>query len=755
MSFYNELKRRNVFRVAIAYLAGAWLLTEVAGTLFPAFGIPDWAFRFVIVLFAFGFVPALIFSWAYELTPEGLKRERDVERDESITHLTAKRMDVITIGLIVVALLFIMADRFFLSSRTVKQPAASAVEVIDDVPTPASELTQTANLPHSIAVLPFTNRSASPEDAYFVDGIHDDLLTHISKIGSIKTISRTSVMRYRDTTKTIPEIASELGVSTVLEGGVQRAGQQIRINVQLIDARTDEHLWAEIYDRHLSAENIFAIQSEISSAISVALKAILTPEELERIQAMPTESLEAYEAYLIGKKHLSDRTTESLSMAIDRFNEATQLDPEFSLAWIGLANSRYLHTFYTGKSTADDDHPAVRTALMTALELNPDAGEAYATLGLLELDKEVAERHFRRAIELRPNYANAYIWYSLLLRHEGRIDEALNLLQTAVKLDPMSILVRVNLAVVFRMLGRFDDAWEELHKAIDINPDSMGARDAIATMHYQVFNRHELAVKEYGIMFAARPEVTRWYVWLAQLYLDMNARDRAEKLIGIVNESNPGSSYSAWGNLLLGLQHGSAKSIEDDAQLLLRADGLGPDHWIGQFAAGQLRNIAMQEGRLDDARQVYAKYYPELLSSRDPMINSANYRAAIDLALVLQRTGDSARAEKLLQLCAGYISDLPRLGWWRGYWISDVQILALQGRSAEALDSLWQAIDEGWRVFWWYYLNHEPNLEPILAEPALIATREEIEVEMMAKMQRVREMEDAGEIGLVAGVDSD
>lgn len=755
MSLYHELRRRNVFRVAIAYLAGAWLLTEVAGTLFPAFGIPDWTFRFVVILFALGFVPALIFSWAYELTPEGLKREKDVERDESITHLTAKRMDAITIGVIVVALLFIMADRFFLSSRIAERQMVPAVEAVDDVSAPASDLTSPAKQANSIAVLPFTNRSASPDDAYFVDGIHDDLLTHISKIGSIKTISRTSVMRYRDTTKTIPEIASELGVSTVLEGGVQRAGQQIRINVQLIDAQTDEHLWAEIYDRHLSAANIFAIQSEISSAISVALETILTPTEQQRIQAMPTESLDAYEAYLIGKKHLSERTTESLSMAMDQFNEATQLDPEFSLAWIGLANSRYLHRFYAGISKEDDDLSAVRTALTTALKLDPDAGEAYATLGVLEPDEEVAERHFRRAIELSPNYANTYQWYSMLLRDGGRIDKALELIQAAVKLDPMSITVRVNLAVVYRMLGRFDDAWRELHKAIDINPDSMAARDAIATMHYQVFNRHELAVKEYGSMFADRPEITRWYVWLAQLYLDMNARNRAEKLVGVVNASNPGISYSAWGNLLLGLQHGSAGSNEEDAHLLLRADGLGPDHWIGQFAAGQLRNQAMQEKRLDDARQVYARYYPQLLSEHDPTIDTGNYRAAIDLALVLQRSGESAKAEKLLQLCASFISDLPRLGWWRGYWISDVQILALQGRSADALDALRQAIGEGWRVFWWYYLIHEPNLESILEEPALIAIREEIELEMAAKMHRVREMENAGEIGFVAGVDSD
>jgi tetratricopeptide (TPR) repeat protein len=235
----------------------------------------------------------------------------------------------------------------------------------------------------------------------------------------------------------------------------------------------------------------------------------------------------------------------------------------------------------------------------------------------------------------------------------------------------------------------------------------------------------------------------------------MNAPNRAAKLIRIVNEANPESSSSAWGNLLLGIQGRSAKSLEQDARLMLQAENMGPDHWIGQFAAGQLRNQAMQDGRLDDARQVYVEYYPQLLTESEPIIDISNYRAAIDLALVLQRTGDSAQANRLLQLCARFISNLPRLGWWGGYWVSDVQILTLQGRHTEAVDLLRQAIDEGWRTFWWYYLFHEPNLESILNEPALIAMREEIELEMAVKMQRVREMEDAGETGVVSDVVSD
>ena len=199
----------------------------------------------------------MFLSWAYEITPEGVKREKDVDRSQSITHQTGRKLDFIIIGVMAVAIAYFLVDKFV----WVGEEPATTVAVSEERP--------------SVAVLPFANRSANEDDAFFVDGIHDDLLSHISKIGSIKTISRTSVLQYRDTTKTIPQIAEELGVATVLEGGVQRAGQQVRINVQLIDARTDEHLWSEIYDRQLSAANIFTIQSEIATAIAEALQATL------------------------------------------------------------------------------------------------------------------------------------------------------------------------------------------------------------------------------------------------------------------------------------------------------------------------------------------------------------------------------------------------------------------------------------------------------------------------------------------------
>ena len=235
MSFIGELRRRNVFRVGIAYFVAAWLLMQVADVLVPVLGLPDWTSRLIFLLLAVGFIPALIIAWAFELTPEGIKLERDVERSSSIRDATGRKLDFAIIALLTGAVLYLVVDNYILDEPAV-DPAQSG---------------------RSIAVLPFENRSKVEEDSFFADGIQDDLLTLLSRIHSLdKVISRTSVERYRDTTLAIPDIGEELAVATILEGSVQRAGNEVRINVQLIDARTDEHLWAEIYDRELSVENL-------------------------------------------------------------------------------------------------------------------------------------------------------------------------------------------------------------------------------------------------------------------------------------------------------------------------------------------------------------------------------------------------------------------------------------------------------------------------------------------------------------------
>ncbi len=265
MSFFEELKRRNLFKVGIAYLVGAWLLIQISDILLENMGAPAWILQAIMVVLVIGLFITLFLAWAYELTPEGIKREHEVDRSQSITPQTGKKLNNVILVLMAATIAYLLFDKFS-SEGTAPGPEASdqVVENSKRLDTMPGVEPKPAIDEKSIAVLPFTNRSKLEEDEFFVAGIHDDLLSKLARIGSLKVISRTSMMRIKDTEKSIPEIARELGVATIMEGAVQRSGNQVHINVQLIDAETDEHLWAEIFDREMTTENLFAIQSEIS-----------------------------------------------------------------------------------------------------------------------------------------------------------------------------------------------------------------------------------------------------------------------------------------------------------------------------------------------------------------------------------------------------------------------------------------------------------------------------------------------------------
>jgi TolB-like protein len=304
MSLFNELKRRNVFKVGIAYLVIAWLIMQVADVMIDNIGAPDWLFKFILLVLGIGFPLAVFFAWAFEMTPEGIKKEKDVDRAQSITHQTGRKLDFMIIGVLVVALgYFIYESRFAGEPEKGSEPFSQDAAVDSD----AAENEKRALTPieatdNSIAVLPFANRSNLDDDSFFTDGIHDDLLTQLAKINDLKVISRTSMLKYKDSTKSIPEIAAELGVTNILEGGVQRAGKRVRINAQLIDVTTDEHLWAETFDREMTVENIFDIQSEITRQIVQAVRGELTEEETQALAEVPTDNLDAYEAYLHARR---------------------------------------------------------------------------------------------------------------------------------------------------------------------------------------------------------------------------------------------------------------------------------------------------------------------------------------------------------------------------------------------------------------------------------------------------------------------
>jgi len=448
-NFFVELKRRNVYKVAIAYGVVAWLLIQIATQVFPFFEIPNWTVRLVVLLIAIGFPIALIIAWAFELTPEGLKRTEvaDVAPATCSPH-RAWIYVVIIAGAISVGLFFL--GRYTASTRSA-----------------GSEVRE-----KSIAVLPFENLSGSPENAYFTDGIQEEILTRLAKIADLKVISRTSTARYKSSSDNLRQIAKQLGVANILEGTVQKAADRVRVNVQLIKAETDAHLWAETYDRKLT--DIFSVESDIAKAIADTLQAKLSGSEKHAIAAQPTENTEAHEFYLKGRYFWNKRTGPDLRRAIDYFKQAIDKDPKYGLAYAGLADSYTLLSAY-GAGSPQESFPLAKTAAQKALELDDTLAEAHTSLGQIllfyDLDLVGSSKEFERAIALNPNYATAHHWYGVgPPLAVGEFDRAIAELRRAQQLDPLSLIINADLGVAFTTAQRYDEAITQLRKTIEMDP---------------------------------------------------------------------------------------------------------------------------------------------------------------------------------------------------------------------------------------------------------------------------------------------
>jgi len=365
-SFLNELKRRNVLRLAAAYALVAWILIEAGSVLLPTFGVPEWFFRAYVLTIFGGFFAALILAWVFEVTPEGVKFDHQVDHSRTASRRHGK-FNMMIIALLAIAL-----------------GVSITFNVTGVRDQPESQIVVASDLAPSIAVLPFTSRSTDPENQFFADGIHDDLLTRLADIDSLRVISRTSVNEYRDTTKNLRDIGTELGVNTIVEGAVQRSGDRVRITVQLIDAATDEHLWAKSYDSTLTMHNVFDIQSKISNQIALALRAAMTPEEEIRLAVMPTSSIEALSYYTAARDNLYKRRFDTLQDARRQFERAIDIDPDYAQAHTGLAETILVTLSNHQSIDPAEAFEIAGQAIERALEIDDQLAEAYAVKGLLE-----------------------------------------------------------------------------------------------------------------------------------------------------------------------------------------------------------------------------------------------------------------------------------------------------------------------------------------------------------------------------------
>src|SRR5215475_5588192 len=397
-NFFGELKRRNVIRVTILYLGAVWALAQGISQLGPSVGAPEWATRWFLVAAGIGFPFWIAFSWFYEFTPEGLKRESEIDPAESIKQHAGRKLDFAIIGVLAVAVVLLLTDKFVLAPRREAALLARAL--------PNESRSAVINA-KSIAVLPFENRSRDPDNAYFAEGVQDEILTRLSKIADLKVISRTSTQRYKSAPENLPEIAQQLGVAHVLEGSVQKSGDTVRVNVQLIKAATDSHLWADTFDRKLT--DIFSAESDIAKAVADQLRAKLTGQEEQVIAAKPTDNPEAYDAYLRGLAYnLKNQTTPANYLGAQRYlKEAVRLDPKFALAWalLSIVDAEGYITQALQPTLALREE--ARQAAETALTLQPDLGEAILAKGCYYYaclkDYDTAVRYFEQARHFLPN----------------------------------------------------------------------------------------------------------------------------------------------------------------------------------------------------------------------------------------------------------------------------------------------------------------------------------------------------------------
>ena len=455
-SVWNELKRRNVVRVGLAYAVVSWLILQFTDVLISLLSLPELVGRVVVLVVVIGFPLTLIAAWAFELTPDGIKLDKDVDHSSSAAPGAGHKLNVLTITALSLALVFVVLDKYVFEEIHLGR--------------------ESTDVQSAIAVLPFTNRSEESENAaFFADGIHDELLTRLAKIADLKVISRTSVMAYRDTTKNMREIGAELGVGNVLEGGVQRAGNRVRINVQLIDIQSDETLWANSYERELTTANIFSIQREISMAIAKALHATLTPDEQERLAAVPTASIDALEAYFTGKQLADERTKESIEAAIQKFEQAITYDPNFALAHAGLAYAWLLIPEYSASVDRGLARSHSEQAAARSLALSPELPEAMTVMAwnrlIHEYDWAAAEDLLRQALEIQANNSDALHWLSHVRSWQGYHDDAVEIAERAVESDPHSPLMAMNLSYILMDARQYERSVAVRDVTLEIRPN--------------------------------------------------------------------------------------------------------------------------------------------------------------------------------------------------------------------------------------------------------------------------------------------
>ena len=700
MSFFAELGRRNVFRVAFAYVVASWVLLQFVDVISPILELPLWAPKLILVLIAVGLVPALIFAWAFELTPEGIKKESDVDRTGSITPQTGRKLNKVIIGSLVIAVVLLLVDRQFDNTETAPQETVAAI----------------SDTEKSIAVLPFVNMSSDAEQEFFSDGITEEILNSLASEKSLKVAGRTSSFAFKGQNDDLRRIGDALGVDHILEGSVRKVGSQVRITAQLVQVDDGFHLWSETYDRELT--DVFAIQDEIANEILKQLRSQLLAEETLVVAEAKRTNPVVYDLYLRAKQRIYTRNSSEITLAMSELDKAIQLDPEYAPAFAqrGIATMLMSEQQY-GDIPNNEANRRGKRFVDQALSLDENLAEGWAALGLYHTrapaGAEFAIDHLTKALSINPNLIDAANWLEIALEGVGDFKGALEITVDIVERDPLYRPAFSNAIMLFNAFGRADEA-EALLRRIEAfdssNPDLYTAR----AINFQFSGRNGEGLQQ------------------MEMNRELDEMSGVEKFflsIGLTNTMQFERTIEE-GSLFMKPYALYEAGRQDEAIALAQA----------QASSGSPGNLFYLLNRSDRSKEV-----TDYLEERWPTLatfaaenngDEYGYNIMTDVALAYSRVGNQDRFNEAMLIIEQHAARLDEQNIDNLFYSADRAVgYALRGDTDAAIEHLQQAASRGWTT----------SGVPAVVTPALAVLTDdpryqEIEVTMLANMNRDREI---------------
>ncbi len=711
MSFVAELKRRNVFKVAVAYVVVGWLLAQVAEFATENFGAPEWALKVFVVFLMLGFILALFFAWAFELTPEGIKKEKDVDRAQSITHETSRKLDFLIIAVLALGIIFLLYDKFMATPRQGAEPKPETVQVAPEVEIAVAEVDNSK----SIAVLPFVNMSDDAANEYFSDGISEEILNSLARVKELKVAGRTSSFAFKGKNQDLRQIGQTLGVEHILEGSVRKYGNKIRITVQLIKVEDGFHLWSDSFDRELT--DVFAIQDEIAAAILVQLKAQLLDTDPAQVVAARTIS-QAYDLYLLARQRIYERARLSIESALSLLDEAITLDAEYAPAYAQRAIATLLLSDDSyGIIPQQQAEAQAKLYLDKALQLDPELAEAWAGLGLYHnarIGEQVqAVEALQKALSINPNLINARNWLYIAYSSQGNPGEAMAVVEGMIEMDPLYRPGIANAVNTYIEFGLQDKARALLERVEPFMPFDSNIIKGKANVY---FSRGEFAM---GLPLAETalellPDQLTAKISLGIGLISLHQYERATSL------GAPDIEIQALLNL------------DRKEEALIKAY----EFLDGVFGAGPLFRALNVVGQSEELIEFIDERWDSLeaLQREFPPFAGFGYGLMNDVALAYARSGDEAAFNQAMSIVRTTHQQLIAQGVKNErFWINEAVFYALNGDYTTALVNLSRAIDAG--LITSTRISFEiPALKPLEGDPEY----EAVQAHMIDHLNRER-----------------